>query len=58
MSSVHLVLGELRLPSLEILDVLLQDPPLVLHALLLIRDTDLHVVKLGVQLENKTVMYY
>ena len=51
-AGVHLVVGELGLSPLEVLDVLLQDPALVLNALLLVRNADLHVVKFGMKLEG------
>ena len=41
----------IRNSDLEVCDVLLEDAPLLLDALLLIRHADLHVVELGVELE-------
>ena len=52
-SGVQLVLSELGLAPLEILDVLLQDPALILHAFLLFRNTDFHVVEFRVELVGK-----
>ena len=46
--------------DLEVCDVLLEDAPLLLDALLLVRHADLHVVELGVKLEveiDKMLIY-
>ena len=52
---VHLLGLVLRPPPVEVGDGVLQGAPLVLHALLLVRNAHLHLVKLGVQLKTRRI---
>ena len=46
----------LYFPSLEVCNLVFQDPPLFLNLLLLLGDSDLHVIEAGIKLELQEPM--